>query len=132
MDEPVDPLDELPPLEEYDCEPPVLEYEPPEYDCCAWAAAAASAACAAASCSAFLLAASSSALRLASTESSTAFTALAILVSSFAAMARFSSSRVFASATLPSESPYRVSASSTALSSFDAFTLPTAAFRLLP
>lgn len=36
-DDPLDeePLDEPPPLEEYDCEPPVLEYEPPEYDCCA-------------------------------------------------------------------------------------------------
>ena len=36
LDEPADPLDAEPPvLEKYDCEPPVLDYEPPEYDCCA-------------------------------------------------------------------------------------------------
>lgn len=118
-------------------EPPPLDVEPPEYegvydccgaeyDCCVWACAAA---CAAASSSA-LRCASSSAFVFAVTESLTFFDAAAILSASLALTALDSSSRVAASATLPSEFFNNRSASETVFSSFESFTALTAFSKL--
>ena len=116
-------------------EPPPLDVEPPEYegvyDCCGaeydccicvWACAAAS--------SSALRCASSSAFVFAVTESLTFFDAAAILSASLALTALDSSSRVAASATLPSESFNNRSASETVFSSFESFTALTAFSKL--